>query len=101
MNKQHEIPYNRSALSCLVAGGMLVLLLTLAGLLSGCGTATSTNSSQPSGPTPTPTRSLKGTISEFLLSSPNSRSGDITLGPDGNLWFTEMIPNAQNGSVTG
>ena len=79
---------------------MLVLLLILLGLLGGCGTSTTTGSSHPSGSTLTPTRELKGMISEFPISTPNNQLGDITAGPDGAVWFTEIIPNAQNGNVT-
>ena len=79
---------------------MLVLLLILLGLLGGCGASTTTGSSHPSGSTLTPTRELKGMISEFPLPTPNNQLGDITAGPDGAVWFTEIIPNAQNGSVT-
>jgi len=39
-----------------------------------------------------------GTISEFPIPSPNSEPGQITPGPDGNLWFTE---NTLNGGVIG
>ena len=46
-------------------------------------------------PTATPTRQLKGTISEFPLSTPNTQLGDITSGPDGAMWFTEL----QNGKI--
>ena len=79
---------------------MLVLPLILLGLLGGCGTSTTTGSSHPSGSTLTPTRELKGMISEFPISTPNNQLGDITAGPDGAVWFTEIIPNAQNGNVT-
>ena len=79
---------------------MLVLLLILLGLLGGCGASTTTGSSHPSGSTLTPTRELKGMISEFPLPTPNNQLGDITAGPDGAVWFTEVIPNAQNSSVT-
>ena len=30
------------------------------------------------------------TITEFPITTPNSEPGGITLGPDGNLWFTEF-----------
>jgi|SRR5258708_2189257 len=79
---------------------LVLLLILLLGLLGGCGTSTTTGSSHPSGSTLTPTRELKGTISEFPLPTPNNQLGDITAGPDGAVWFTEIIPNAQNGSVT-
>src|SRR5260370_6614826 len=80
---------------------MLVLLLILRlGLLGGCGTSTTTGSSHPSGATLHTTRELKGMISEFPIPTPNNQLGDIPAGPDGAVWFTEIIPNAQNGSVT-
>src|SRR5690348_16676380 len=66
---------------------LLVLLLTLLGLL-GC-----------SASTPTSTRGLKGTIREFPLPASNSPSDGITAGPDGNLWFTEITPNAQSATA--
>jgi hypothetical protein len=80
---------------------MLVLLLTLVGLLGGCGASTTPGSSHPSGPTPTTTQGLKGMISEFRLTASNAQIGDIAVGPDRNLWFTEVIPNAQSGKIAG
>jgi len=82
---------------------MLVLLLTLVSLLGGCGTSTTPGTSTPTAtpPQPTATVVLKGTITEFRLSASNSQTGDITAGPDGNLWFTEVgaigriTPNGQ------
>src|SRR5258708_18292376 len=80
---------------------ILVSLLTLVGILGGCGPSSTTGPSHPGGLTPTltPTRQLKGTISEFRL-IPGYQPGTITAGPDGALWFTEVSPNAQNGSAT-
>src|SRR5260221_4724138 len=80
---------------------ILVSLLTLVGILGGCGPSSTTGPSHPGGLTPTltPTRQLKGTISEFPL-IPGYQPGTITAGPDGALWFTEVSPNAQNGSTT-
>ena len=70
-------------------GFLPVLLLTLVGLLVGCGASTS----QPSGPTPIPTKELKGTIIEFPIPTSKSAPAEITAGPDGNLWFTESGSN--------
>jgi len=64
---------------------LLVLLLTLLGLLAGCGASTS----HPSRPTPVPTKVLKGTITEFPIPTANNSPLRITTGPDGNLWFVE------------
>ena len=38
-----------------------------------------------------------GHISEFSLSPPESNPIGITSGLDGNLWFAEVSPTAQNG----
>ncbi len=65
----------------------LVSLLTLIGILGGCGASSTASPSHPTGSTSTPTQELKGTISEFPLPAHVS-PGDITKGPDGNLWFT-------------
>src|SRR6266702_7400542 len=67
---------------------LLVSLLTLVGILSGCGASTAVPS-HPTGSTPTytPTKELKGTISEFPLPSSIFWPTYITKGPDGNLWF--------------
>jgi virginiamycin B lyase len=78
---------------------VLVLLLTFIGLLGGCGTSTTTNPSPTPGPTLTVTRELKGTISEFPLPNPDFRPGDITGGPDGNLWFTTLGTTPQTGKI--
>ncbi len=81
---------------------ILVLLLAFVGLLGACSASSTAEPSHPSGSTPTstPTKKLKGMITEFSVSTPNNQLGDITAGPDGAAWFTELIPNAQNGSVT-
>src|SRR5260370_27786382 len=68
---------------------LLVLLLTLLGLLAGCGASTS----QPAGRTPSPTKQLKGTITEFPIPTANNDPLGITAGPDSNLWFTERGSN--------
>src|SRR6266704_491687 len=80
---------------------LLVSLLTLVGILSGCGASTAVPS-HPTGSTPTstPTKELKGTISEFPLPTPHFYPGGIITGPDGNLWFTEAVNNGcQSGKI--
>lgn len=57
---------------------VLVLLLFLASLLSGC--SASSTSTHP--------RKIMGKIAELVLPA-NMTPGSITAGPDGNLWFTE------------
>ena len=68
---------------------ILVSLLILVGILGGCGASSTAGPSHPTGSTPTstPTQELKGTISEIPLPAHVS-PGDITKGPDDNLWFT-------------
>jgi hypothetical protein len=34
-----------------------------------------------------------GTVSEYMIPTANSNSSGITVGPDGNLWFTEFNTN--------
>src|SRR5258708_8242258 len=70
---------------------LLVSLLILVGILSGCAASSTAVPSHPTGsiPTSTPPQQLKGTISEFLLPTPNLYPGGMTAGPDGNLWFSE------------
>src|SRR5438093_628469 len=36
---------------------------------------------------------VPGVITEFSLPTPNSRPFEITAGPDGDLWFTELTNN--------
>ncbi len=80
---------------------IVVLLLVLAGLFAGCSASSMTGPSQPSGSTPTstPTQGLKRTISEFSLPDPHFHPGDITVGPDGNLWFTTLGTKPQTGTI--
>ena len=79
---------------------ILVSLLTLMGVLSGCDSLPTSASSHAAGLTPTrsPRQQLKGTITEFPI-IPGYQPGNITDGPDGALWFTEVHPTAQNGST--
>ena len=78
---------------------VLMLLLTLVGLLGGCGTSATTNASPTPGTTLTVTRELKGTISEFPLPTPDTRPGDIVTGPDSNLWYTSVSTKTQKGMI--
>ena len=77
------------------------LLLVLAGLVAGCGASPMRSSAQPSGSTPTftPTQGFQGTISEYALPDPDCRPGAITVGPDGNLWFTLLGTTPQTGKI--
>src|SRR5947199_342071 len=80
---------------------LLVSLLTLVGILSGCGASSKAVPSHPTGSTPTstPTKELKGMISEFPLPTPNFYPGGLLAGPDGNLWFTEFGNNNKNNRI--
>ncbi len=40
-----------------------------------------------------------GQLREFPLLAPNSELGAITTGPDGALWFTELVATAQSGKI--
>jgi len=71
---------------------MLLPLLFLAGLVSACSTSITSGSS----PTPTSTQGIRGIFHEYALPPSQFVPGTITAGPDGNLWFTEIM---QNGSV--
>ena len=81
---------------------LLVSLLTLVGILSGCGASSTAVPSHQTGltRTSTPTQEFKGTISEFSLPTHNFSPGGMTAGPDGNLWFTEFVSNeCQRGKI--
>src|SRR2546421_585027 len=79
---------------------LLVSLLTLVGILSGCGASTAVPSHPTrSAPTSTPTKELKGRINEFPLPTPQTQLYGITNGPDGNLWFSEAGINNQNSKI--
>src|SRR6202140_1250350 len=85
---------------------IVLMLLFLAGLVSACGTSiTSSSSPTPnstqassSSPTPNSTQGIRGIFHEFALPPSPFVPFTITAGPDGNLWFTEIMQN-QNGSV--
>jgi virginiamycin B lyase len=68
---------------------MLMSLLILVGILSGCGASSTGGPSHSTGTilTSTPIKELKGTITEIPLPA-NVYVSDITKGPDSNLWFT-------------
>jgi len=66
---------------------LLLLLLFLAGLVSACGSTTTSGSS----PTPTSTQGIKGIFHEYALPPSQFVPNTITEGPDGNLWFTEIM----------
>jgi virginiamycin B lyase len=80
---------------------LFVSLLTLVGILGGCGASSTAGPSLQSGSTSTstPTQKLKGTIGEFSLPDPDFRPGDITAGPDGNTWFTTLGTKPQTGKL--
>src|SRR6266705_1328383 len=81
---------------------LIVSLLTLVGILSGCGASSTAVTSHPTGSTPTstPTKEFKGTISEFPLPTPNFYPGGLLAGPDGNLWFPETVrQRCQSGKI--
>ena len=73
---------------------VLMLLLSLAGLVSACGTSITSSSS----PTPTSSQGIRGIFHEYALPPSQFVPFTITAGPDGNLWFTEIM-TGQNGSV--
>ena len=73
---------------------MVVVLLFLAGLVSACSTSNTSGSS----PTLTSTQGIKGIFHEYALPPSQFVPGRITAGPDGNLWFTEIMTD-QNGSL--
>src|SRR5579864_2999107 len=67
----------------------MLMLLLLAGLVSACSTSIAPGSS----PTPTSTQGIRGIFHEYALSPSQFVPGTITAGPDGNLWFTEILQN--------
>jgi streptogramin lyase len=71
---------------------MLLPLLFLASVVSACSTPITSGSSS----TPTSTQGIRGIFHEYALPPSQFVPGTITAGPDGNLWFTEIM---QNGSV--
>ncbi len=86
---------------------ILVLLLALADLSSACSASSNAGQSLPSRSTPisTSTQGHKGMITEFHTPTSLSFPKFITVGSDGNLWFTEFSnPNigriTTNGTIT-
>ena len=79
---------------------ILVLFLTLVAVLSACGASSTAGPSHPSGSTSTstPIKKLQGTITEFPLPA-NLYPGDITKGPDGNLWYIAFDYNMFRGLI--
>ncbi len=72
----------------------MLTLLFLAGLVSACSTSITSGLS----PTPTSTQGIRGIFHEYALPPSQFVPGTITAGPDGNLWFTEILQNV-DGSV--
>src|SRR5271165_501115 len=68
---------------------MLLPLLFLAGVVSACSTPITSGSS----PTPTSIQGIRGNFHEYALPPSQFVPGTITAGPDGNLWFTEIMQN--------
>lgn len=94
----HLFPHH----SCFRFSLILVSLLTLMGILVGCGSSSTASSSHPTGSTsaPTPIKELKGTISLFPVPNRLSTVNGITAGPDNALWFTEDTSNhAHDGKI--
>ena len=73
----HRSPFSHSL--------VLLLLLTFIGLLAGCSTASTGGSPPPS------VSAMKGTVSIFTLPTAASDPTALTAGPDGNVWFAEVI----------
>jgi streptogramin lyase len=76
----------------LLRKSLLVLLFFFAGLVSACGSATTSGST----PTPNSTQGIQGIFREYALPPSQFVPNTITAGPDGDLWFTEIM---QIGSV--
>ncbi len=52
-----------------------------------------------------PIPKIVGKFTEFAIHTPNSSPNDVTVGPDGNLWFVEQVGNkigkiTPSGSIT-
>src|SRR5262249_28622494 len=72
-------------LTALAAVAALLVVALLAGVLL---TLRATVGNRPA-PHPTPSPRCCIGVTEFPLPTRGSAPGDITVGPDGNLWFTE------------
>src|SRR5260370_17068318 len=72
---------------------LMVLLLFLAGLVSACSPWNTSGFSL----TSTSNQGIRGIFHEYALPPSQFVPGSITSGPDGNLWFTEIMTD-QNGT---
>jgi streptogramin lyase len=85
--------------SLLPTARTLLVVLT-AGLLAACGKGTPITSGTPT-PAPTPTPAV---TKQIPIPTASSLPADITLGADGNIWFTEFAPakigQLSNGSIS-
>src|SRR5947209_3969028 len=74
----------------------ILFLLSLLLLVTGCGLGNNTvkNTASPASSTQsTGTGTRSPVITEFALPTQGSIPYQITVGPDGNLWFTEIVGN--------
>ena len=83
VHKFNPTANNRSHLHHLLRGASTCLILILALVCVACASTTMSGTGSHS----TPTRA--GTIAEFPADNPS----DLTIGPDGNIWFTGHEPN--------
>lgn len=67
--------------------------LVIVALASGVAWFASHHASPTGNPTSMVQRTSTGSITEFPLPTPGGSPGDITVGPDHNLWFTEDYAN--------
>src|SRR5258708_6818379 len=74
----------------------ILIVLGLLFLVTGCGQSNTpvTNTGSPTSSTPsTGTGTSSPVITEFALPTQGGIPYEITAGPDGNLWFTEIQSN--------
>jgi streptogramin lyase len=80
----------------------ILLVALTAGLLAACGKGTAITSGTPT-PAPTPTPAV---TKQIPIPTKSSLPAGISLGADGNIWFTEFAPHASkigqlaNGSIS-